>query len=204
MKRKLILSILCLFVLTACALRPVIEPPAVPDDPRLEQTYRIGVGDQLSVQVWRNPELSAGVPVRPDGQVSVPLVGDVLAAGRTAEELAEQITQELENYIRSPKVTVIITGPTSAAYIHSVRISGAVGRPAALPYGNGMTVFDLVMAAGGPTPFANLGKAKLVRTVNGEQKSYPIYLDEIIEQGNLRTNYLLSPGDMIAVPEKLF
>jgi polysaccharide export outer membrane protein len=191
-------------MLAGCASNKEIVPPPASDDPRLVSDYHVGIGDQLSVQVWKNPELSISVPVRPDGKISVPLVGDVIAAGKYVEELASDITTLLESLVRSPKVTVIVQSPTSAYYLSKVRVTGAVGKPVSLDFKKGMTVFDAIEAAGGVTPFANKKKAELIRTISGEEMRFPIYLNEIFDQGELRTNYDLLPLDMITIPEKVF
>ena len=166
--------------------------------------YRIGVSDQLTINVWRNADLSMSVPVRPDGKISMPLIGDVLAAGKTSEGLAHDITNQLTEYIRSPQVTVIVANPSSTDYQQTVRVTGSVGAPSSMPYRKGMTVLDVVLAVGGPTDFASANKSKLYRTVNEEVKTYPIRLNDILKKGKLETNYTLIPGDIISVPERAF
>lgn len=188
-----------------CSTAPQkITPPPVSDDPRSVKEYRIGIGDALNVQVWKNPELSISVPVRPDGKISVPLLGDVSAAGKYVEELAGDITTKMKSYVRSPKVTVIVQSPSSAAFLSKIRITGAVGKPSSIGFVKGMTVFDAIEAVGGVTDFANKKKAMLIRKVKGESKRFPIFLNEIFDQGELRTNYELLPLDIIAIPEKVF
>lgn len=200
-----ILAVLALAVLAACApvSRGPIEQPEQalafsPDD------YRIGVGDALSINVWRDQNLSVSVPVRPDGKISMPLIGDVLAADKTAEGLAEEITAKLETYVRNPQVTVIITNPSSTDFQHRVRVTGAVNSPQSIPYRSGMTVLDLVLLAGGPNQFASSDNAKLYRRIAGEVKVYPIRLEDILERGRLDTNYELLPADIVTVPERAF
>lgn len=178
-------------------------PPA-PEEFALDKNYRIGVGDQLSIQVWRNPELSAQVPVRPDGKVSSPLVGDIVAAGQSTQELAATITQKLANYVRNPEVTVIVTNPASADFLRRVRVTGAVRNPVSVSYRQGVTVLDLVLEAGGLTEFAAPGKARLYRAVDGVTKVYPVDLNGILQKGDLSTNYELYPSDVVTVPERGF
>ena len=200
---KLLSVALAATFLIACETTGPIEVP----DSKVsysEEEYRIGVSDTLGISVWRNEDLSLSVPVRPDGKISVPLIGDVLAAGKTSEALAEDITAQLTEYIRSPQVTVIVTDAASTDFQQTVRITGAVVRPDAFPYRKGMTVMDLVLSVGGITDFASENKAKLYRTADGEVKSYPIYLKDILERGKLETNYKLAPGDIISVPERSF
>lgn len=200
---KLLSVALAATFLIACETTGPIEVP----DSKVsysEEEYRIGVSDKLSISVWRNEDLSLTVPVRPDGKISVPLIGDVLAAGKTSEALAEDITAQLTEFIRSPQVTVIVADAASTDFQQTVRVTGAVVRPAAFPYRKGMTVMDVVLSVGGITEFASENKSKLYRTANGEVKAYPIYLRDILERGKLETNYKMAPGDIISVPERSF
>lgn len=167
------------------------------------EEYLVGIGDQLRINVWKNPELSVEAPVRPDGKISIPLVGDIMAAGRSAPELAETITEGLKHYVRSPQVTVIVSEAGSVDFQRRVRITGAVETPISLPHREGMTVLDLVLEAGGPTEFAAPNRAKLYRKVNGEMKVYSIYLDDLLLKGKLDSNYRLAPSDIITVPERM-
>ncbi|WP_323814297.1 XrtA/PEP-CTERM system exopolysaccharide export protein [Cellvibrio sp. NN19] len=166
--------------------------------------YKIGVGDDLSINVWRNPELSLSVPVRPDGKISMPLIGDIVAADLTTDQLSKNITTSLTTYIRSPQVTVIVANPSSSDFQRRVRITGAVTNPQSIPYREGMTVLDLVLLAGGPNPYASANKAKLYRKVNDEVKVYSIKLDDLINDGDVTTNYALQPSDIVTVPERSF
>jgi len=125
--------------------------------------YRIGVGDNLAINVWRNKDLSVTVPVRPDGKISVPLAGDVEVGEKTPEEVSAAITQKLAKYIRDPFVTVIVTDMNSNQFKNRVRVTGAVQRPVSLPYRDGMTVLDVVLEAGGTNEFANLSNSSLFR-----------------------------------------
>jgi polysaccharide export outer membrane protein len=190
-------------LLAACANTKRVVAPAVSDHGVLEE-YRIGVGDALQVSVWRNPELSTAVPVRPDGKISLPLIGDIMAANLTATQLSQNIIAGLENYVRNPQVTVIVTNPSSSDFQRRVRITGAVNSPQSIPYRDGMTVLDLVLLAGGPNQFASANRAKLYRKVNGETKVYPVYLSDLIENGKVETNYPLQPSDIVTVPERSF
>ena len=186
--------------LTACASSA--PPPAAPvAAPEFADEYRIGVGDSLSIRVWRNEDLSVQVPVRPDGKVSVPLAGDVMVGNKTPEEVAADITEKLATFIRDPYVTVIVTDMGSNQYRSRVRVTGAVMSPVSLPYRQGMTVLDVVLEAGGITEFANPGRSTLF-TRAGERRE--IHLDRILNRGDMATNYPLSPGDVITVPERAF
>ena len=190
-------------VIGACSSQKLPQLPPLSDSGLLSE-YRIGVGDTLQISVWRNPELSLSVPVRPDGKISMPLIGDLIAADLTAGQLSDNIVKGLTNYVRNPQVTVIVTNPSSSDFQRRVRITGAVSSPQSIPYREGMTVLDLVLLAGGPSEFASGNKAKLYRRVNGEVKVYPIKLDDLINDGKIETNYLLQPSDIVTVPERAF
>jgi polysaccharide biosynthesis/export protein len=166
--------------------------------------YRIGVGDDIEINVWRNPELSRSVQVRPDGKISLPLVGDIAAANLTTAQLSQSVTNALAGYVKSPQVAIIIGNSSSSDFQRRVRITGAVKNPQSLPYRDGMTVLDLVLLAGGPNEFASPNKAKLYRKVNNEIKVYPIKLDNLINDGEVETNYSLQPSDIVTVPERIF
>ncbi len=167
-------------------------------------SYQIGVDDQVQVNVWRNPELSVSVPVRPDGMISVPLVGDVMAGGQAPMQVAERIREKLSQFIRDPNVTVIVTDLRSHEYLSRVRVTGAVGAPRSLPYRPGMTVLDAVLEAGGPNQFASAERSRLYRQQEGERTVMKVELEAILKKGDLDTNYVLQPGDIITVPERLF
>lgn len=166
------------------------------------EPYEIGVGDTIDVHVWRNPELSQSIVVRPDGYISMPLMGDVRAAGKRPEMLASEISVALGEYIRTPEVTVMVTNPVSKEYRDRVRITGQVDSPQSVAYLPGMTVLDLLLLAGGVTDFAAEDRAVLHRQVNGEYKSYRLDLNAILTEGDMTTNHLLQPGDVISVPRK--
>jgi polysaccharide export outer membrane protein len=164
--------------------------------------YRIGVDDQLQVSVWRNPELSVSVPVRPDGRISVPLIGDVLAGGRSPEDVARDIEQQLAAYIRDPKVAVILTELRSHEFISRVRVTGAVRTPISIPYRQGMTVLDAVLQAGGVNEFAAANRTRLYRREGEVTQTLPVRLGAILGSGDLDTNIEVRPGDVITVPER--
>jgi len=195
--------LLAAVVLAACTSS---KPAQIPEnaDASVLAEYRIGVGDSLSVNVWRNPEMSLNVPVRPDGKISMPLIGDIMAADLTTGQLSQNITNSLTTYIKNPQVTVIVANPSSSDFQRRVRITGAVENPQSIPYREGMTVLDLVLLAGGPNQFASANKAKLYRKVNNELKVYPIKLEDLIDDGDVETNYTLQPSDIVTVPERNF
>lgn len=165
--------------------------------------YLIGPGDMLQVSVWHNPELSTNVPVRPDGRISTPLVTDVVAAGRTPEELGHDIEARLKKYVADPLVTVIVSsfvGP----YNQQVRIVGEAQTPKALPYLAHMTVLDAMIAVGGLTPYASGNRAKLVRRINGKETETTLRLSDLLKSGDLGANTELQPGDIIIIPQSFF
>lgn len=172
------------------------------DAPAFTDVYRIGVDDQLQVAVWRNPELSVSVPVRPDGRISVPLIGDVMAGGRTPEEVAEDIEKQLAAYVRDPKVAVILTELRSHEFISRVRVTGAVRNPVSIPYRQGMTVLDAVLEAGGVNEFAVGNRTRLYRRGDADTHRIQIRLADILGRGELETNVAVRPGDVITVPER--
>ena len=167
--------------------------------------YRIGVDDIVQVSVWRNPELSVTVPVRPDGRISVPLIGDVMAGGRTSQEVAQSIEERLATYVRDPKVAVILTDLRSHEFISRVRVTGAVQQPVSVPYRQGMSVLDAVLAAGGTNEFAAADRTRLYRrSASGAAQTLEVKLGRILKSGDLETNYPVQPGDVITVPERAF
>lgn len=167
-------------------------------------TYKIGVDDGLQITVWRNPDLSTTVPVRPDGKISVPLVGDVQAGGLTPEEVAAHIKQKLAYYIRDPNVTVIVANLRSHEFLSRIRVTGAVRTPISMQYRAGMTVLDAVLEAGGVNDFAAPNRTKLYRKGKTKTEVFDIELGDILYKGKLETNYELKAGDIITVPERLF
>lgn len=168
------------------------------------EEYEIGVGDEIRIEVWGDDRLSLAVPVRPDGKISMSLIGDVMAAGFSTESLSESITEKLSKYIKNPQVSVIVTNPRSSDFQQRIRVTGAVNSPQSVPYRKGMTVLDLVLLAGGPNEFAVSNSSKLYRKSEGEIKVYPIYLDDILKAGKLESNYMLVPSDIVTVPERSF
>jgi len=170
----------------------------------VEGDYRIGVDDRLQVTVWRNPELSITVPVRPDGKISVPLIGDVQAGGNTPAQVSAMIKEKLAAYIREPNVAVILTDLRSHEFLSRVRVTGAVRTPRSMPYRQGMTVLDAVLEAGGVNDFASPNRTKLYRKYNNKTEVIDIDLNDILTRGKLDSNLDLRPGDVVTVPERLF
>jgi len=194
-----------LLALAACvATTGSQQAPKVNPQAQAVTAYRIGVDDEVKVSVWQNPGLDVSVPVRPDGKISVPLVGDIDAGGRTPEEVAADIQEKLKTYVRDPQVTVILTQLRSHEYLSRVRVTGAVHQPVSVPYRQGMTVLDAVLAAGGTNQFAAADSTELYRKEGEGTRAYAVRLDRILQKGDLSTNYPVAPGDVITVPERVF
>ncbi len=168
-----------------------------------EYDYVIGPGDELEIFVWRNPDLTRTVTVRPDGKISVPLVEDMPAADKTATQLARQIETALSKYVRDPLVTVIV-GEFEGVYQNQVRVVGQATEPRALPYRDNMTLLDVMIAVGGLTEFADGNRSKLVRTVDGETTQATVRLEDLIRDGDISANARVAPGDVIIIPEAWF
>jgi len=204
MKRALATVLLLLGVLSGsltCHAQETIPAPATPAAV-VGADYQIGPGDMLQVFVWRNPELTTTVPVRPDGKISTPLVEDMVAVGKNPSQLARDIEKVLGEYVKAPQVNVIVTQPVS--FFSQIKIVGQVQRPQALPYREGMTVLDAVLAVGGLSQFAAGNRARLVRTENGKQIEIKLRLDKLVESGDMSSNVALRPGDLLLVPESRF
>ena len=192
-------------LLAACASGPRPgDAPTVNPQAQAVTEYRIGVDDSIRVAVWQNPDLNVTVPVRPDGMISVPLVGDVMAVGKTPTEVAAEIKEKLATFVREPQVTVIVDQLRSHEYLSRVRVTGAVRTPISVPYRQGMTVLDAVLAAGGTNEFAAPDRTELYRKEGETTHEYPVRLDRILQKGELDSNYAVQPGDVITVPERSF
>ncbi len=200
---KQLLTILIIILSAACSTLPKVTPPQ-PSDTGSAAPYRIGIDDVIAVSVWRNPELSVTGPVRPDGMITMPIIGDVRAGGKTPEEVAAAIREKLSEYIREPQVAVSVVQLVSHTYLTRVRVTGAVLRPISIPHRPGMTVLDAILEAGGVTEFAAPDRTMLYRKQEEKTQAYPVRLKRILYRGELDTNYELMPGDIIAVPERRF
>jgi polysaccharide export outer membrane protein len=184
---------------TAAEETPIQAAPqvaAVPAD------YRIGPGDTIKVYVFQNDELSVTVPVRPDGKISTPLVEDMVAVGKSPSQLARDIEKSLAEYVKAPKVNVEVM--VAVSVYSQVKVIGQVKTPQALPYRDGMTVLDAVLAVGGLGQFAAGNRAHIVRTENGKQNEIKVKLDALVNNGDMKQNLLLKPGDVLVVPETRF
>ncbi len=169
------------------------------------EDYVIGPLDELTIFVWRNPELGADVQVRPDGRITTPLITDMPAVGKTPKMLADDITLQLSQYIQEPLVSVIVK-KFAGTFSQQVRIVGATEKPASLPYRANMTVLDAMIAVGGMSEFASGNRARLIRfdKESGKQKEYSLRLNDLLRKGDSRANVMLMPGDVIIIPESTF
>jgi polysaccharide export outer membrane protein len=165
----------------------------------------IGPLDELTIFVWRNPELGAKVQVRPDGRITTPLISDLPAVGKTPKVLAEDIKVALSQYIQNPLVSVIVNN-FSGTYSQQVRIVGATEKPAAIPYRANMTLLDAMISVGGLSEYAAGNRARLVRfdKQTGKQKEYKVRINDLVKHGDTKANVLLAPGDVIIIPESMF
>jgi len=170
---------------------------------RAHPAYLIGPGDALQVFVWGNPDLSATVPVRPDGQITLPLVPNMPAAGRTSLEVAKAVEGELKKYVKDPIVSVMITG-FKGTYAQQVRVVGEAAKPQALQYNDGMTVMDVMIQVGGMTQFAAGNRAILVRNENGQEAKYQVRIADLMNDGDLSANVAMLPGDILVIPQSWF
>lgn len=200
----LIFAALGLPALAGCGAQSELPPAsAAHQAPGTAPLYRIGPGDNLSIFVWRNEDLSVEVPVRPDGRISVPLLEDLVASGKTPTELAREIEVSLARYVQNPLVTVVVT-QFVGAYTEQVRVVGEAASPSAIPYRANMSLLDAIIAVGGVTEFAAGNRAKLVRTIDGEQKQFALRIDDLIKDGDIDANVELLPGDVIIIPQSFF
>lgn len=178
-------------------------PPSAAAMASINPDYLIGPGDNVMITVWRNPEVSTSVPVRPDGKITSPLVEDLPAAGKTSTQLARDIEQALAKFIQQPVVTVIVTNFVGN-YSDQIRVIGQAARPQALPYRREMSLMDVLIAVGGVTEFAAGNKASIIRTVDGKQEKINVRLNDLVRDGDISANMAMRPGDVLVIPESFF
>jgi polysaccharide export outer membrane protein len=165
--------------------------------------YLIGPGDNLVINVWRNPEISQSIPVRPDGKITTPLVEDLQASGKTPTQLARDIETVLAKFIQQPVVTVSVTGFVGP-YGEQIRVIGQAAKPQALPYRQEMSLMDVLIAVGGLTEFAAGNRASVVRTIDGKQHKIEVRLTDLLKKGDISANMPMRPGDVLVIPESFF
>ena len=195
------LPVLCGSLLVACNTAPVY-PPAPVAAASADYNYIVGPGDTLNIVVWRNPELSMSVPVRPDGKLSTPLVDEMVAQGKTSVQIARDVETALAKFVRDPVVTVVVTkfeGP----YAEQIRVVGQAAKPQFLPYKQKMTVMDVMISVGGLTDFADGNAAVIVRASEGD-KRYSVRLRDLIKRGDISANVDMKPGDILIIPQGWF
>jgi len=202
-----LLSALCiggLMLLAGCARGPTL-PSATADagPPEASSQYVIGPGDVLDIFVWHNTDLTRQIPVRPDGRISMPLIGDALAVGKTPTALAAELQDQLKPYVKDPLVTVI---PVQfvGLFTRQIRVVGEAVQPKALAYRSKMTALDVIIEVGGLTKYADGDRAVLVRNTNGQQQSYTVHLDSLVRDGDVSQNVAMAPGDILIIPQRFF
>jgi polysaccharide biosynthesis/export protein len=197
----LVLLLGLVLLLPACTTTPGVPIPSVALDEGPD--YLIGPGDNVNIFVWRHPELSSSVPVRPDGKITTPLVEDVPATGKTPTQLARDMEEIFATYVRDPVVTVFVTG-FRGPYDQQIRIVGQAVNPQAISYNEHMTLLDVMIAVGGLTDFASGNRTVIVRSVNGETREYRARLDDLVKRGDISANAPVYPGDVLIIPESWY
>jgi polysaccharide export outer membrane protein len=188
-------------LLVVAALQGCASYPPAPKSAAIDYNYIIGPGDTLNIVVWRNPELSQSVPVRPDGKIASPLLENIVAMGKDPSKLARELEKELSRYIRDPVVTVIVTGFTGP-YSEQIRVIGEAAQPQVLAYKQKMTLLDVMIAVGGITDFADGNGASIFRTA--EQKQYSVRIKDLVKSGDISANVEMRPGDILIIPQSWF
>jgi polysaccharide export outer membrane protein len=203
--RKTILLVFLVLGVSACSTTPL--PPSDLVSPAVDEsgkyTYRIGSGDVLSIFVWGNPDITGDYSVRPDGKISMALTNSLVAAGKTASEIEKQLTIELVDYIKNPKVTVMIKN-AAGNMVERIKVIGDATRPASLAYRHGMTLLDLMISIGGLSPYAKGNDADLYRVEEGKLVGYPLRITDLMDDADMTANIDLMPGDVIRIPEAWF
>lgn len=189
-------------VLAGCSNTPTY-PPAPAQTSSYDWNYLVGPGDSVNVFVWRNPEVSGNFPVRPDGKMTMNLVEDLPASGKTPSQLARDIEKALGKYIQEPIVTVIVGGGVGP-FDQQIRVVGEAAKPQALNYREKMSLIDLMISVGGLTDFAAGNKAYILRTQNGKQTQLGVRLEDLLRGGDIKANVEIRPGDVLVIPESLF
>jgi polysaccharide export outer membrane protein len=197
-----VVAVIFLLYLAGCATP---YPVATTEARTVDETpvYIIGSGDSINIFVWRNPELSATTTVRPDGRITTPLIEDVQASGKTPTQLARDMEKELATYIKNPVVTVMVGG-FKGPFDQQVRVVGQAAEPQALPFQDGMTVLDVMIAVGGITQYAAGNKATIVRKMEGGPQQFQVRLSDLLNSGDISANVGMLPGDILIIPEAWF
>ena len=189
-------------LVTGCAFNSPKYPPAPAAAATPDYNYIVGAGDSLNIIVWRNPELSMTVPVRPDGKVATPLVDEIVAQGKTAVQIARDVELALAKFVRDPIVTVIVTG-FIGPYSEQIRVVGEASKPQFLAYKQKMTLLDVMIQVGGLTDFADGNSASILRVSEGD-KQYTVRIKDLIKRGDMSANVEMKPGDILIIPQGWF
>lgn len=200
---RVVCAVLSLLLLFGCAGKGGGKRGATTPQVARTTQYLIGPGDTVKVFVWRNPEISATVPVRPDGKISTPLVEDMIAVGKTPTQLARDMEQVLAAYIKKPVVNVIVEG-FIGQFSEQIRVVGEATNPKALPYRETITLLDVMIEVGGLTQFAAGNRAKIVRRHGGQKREIKVRLQDLIADGDISKNVEMYPGDILIIPESFF
>lgn len=198
--RAITMASLCL--LSACSLLGPKFPPAPVTASTQDYSYIVGAGDNINIIVWRNPELSMSVPVRPDGKISAPLIDELVVQGKNSVDVAREIEKSLSKYVRDPVVTVLVTGFVGP-YSEQIRVVGEAAKPQFLPYKLDMTLLDVMIAVGGLTDFAAGNDATILRGAEGGRQ-YSVRLKDLIRRGDVSANVPMKPGDILIIPQSFF
>jgi len=191
-------------MLASCADSGSIAASKLSSKPVVSQDdYRIGAGDALKIFVWHNEDLSTSLVVRPDGKISMPLVNDMVAAGKTPSQLTEDLTKVLSEYIRSPKVNVIVVSFVGT-FSDQIRVVGQAAHPKVIAYRAGMTILDVMLESGGLAEHASGNGTKVLRTVNGKTQKIAVKLNDLLYGGDVAQNIAMLPGDVVVVPLSIF
>ncbi len=197
-------ALLLLLPIAAQAQNSASAAPSSSTTASVASDYLIGPGDELQIFVWKNPDLSVTLPVRPDGRISTPLVADIQAQGKTPTDLAASLRVALGKYVQDPVVTVLVKQVAAPGSSATIRVIGAAATPKSVPYRAGLTVLDVLIDVGGLTTYAAGNDAQIIRTQNGVSRGIPVHLADLMKSGDLKQNVQLMPGDVIRIPERWF
>ena len=203
-KMSLIGMIMLAAPASTLAQETAAKQPAQPVTVVDSANYKIATGDQIEIFVWKNPDLTTTVPVRPDGKITMPLVQDTEAQGKTPTQLAADLTVALSRYIQQPNVTIVVKSFAAPDNAAAIRIIGSAMPPKTVPYRSGLTIMDVIIEIGGLPVFANGNGAQLIREDQGKTNTIPIHLGNLMKGGNIKENVELKPGDIIRIPERMF
>lgn len=202
MKRYLLPLILA-GMLAACANDPIYPPAPAKASGASDWMYLLGPGDSINVFVWGNPEVSGSFPIRPDGMMTMNLVEDLPASGKTTSQLAREIEKILARYIQDPIVTVIVAGGVGP-YSQQIRVLGQAAKPQTLVYRENMSLVDVMISVGGLSDFAAGNRANILRVVDGKPQQFAVRLEDLVKDGDISANVEMRPGDLLIIPESMF